>query len=131
MHNRGDGGRSPRPDTLSRHNMVVNPPVLTGAARRYSATGLGKHWSPDRRQPAAGDLPPDRPRRRLVPLGKLREALARQSARLKANSSNICCSRSNNSWRRHKSDSEQIDIKYSHPPIDVLHHKIMKVSASF
>ncbi len=106
---------SPPLDALSRDHMLPNPSAPTGAgACRYSGTGLGKHWSPDRRQPAPGDLPPDRPRRRRAPLGQLREALARQSARLKANSSNICCSRSENSSRRHESDSEQSDIKCPH-----------------
>jgi hypothetical protein len=53
-------------------------------------------------------------RRRLAPLGQLREALATHNARLNANNSDICCSTSPKASTSRKIDFAETGIKYPH-----------------
>src|ERR1700751_436850 len=69
-----------------------------------------EHRSSEGRPPVRTDLAPGPPMRRLAPLGQLREALARHNARLNANSSDICCSRSTKASRRREIDLAQNDM---------------------
>jgi hypothetical protein len=96
----------------------------------YFGAGPEEYRSSQRRPAARTDLTPDLPGRRLAPFGQLREALARHNARLNANSSDICCSRSIKASKPRKIDSVQIDIKYP-TSIKVLEHKLIKVAAHF
>jgi hypothetical protein len=97
---------------------------------RYFGAGPDEHRSSQRRPTARTGLTTDPPGRRLAPFGQLREALARHNARLNANSSVICCSRSIKASKPREIDSVQIDIKYP-TAMGVLEHKTPKCAAHF
>jgi hypothetical protein len=100
------------------------------ACMRHLGLGLAEHRPSERRPPVRTGLVPEAPRRRLAPLGQLREALARHNARLNANSSDICCSRSTKISRLSENDLALTDINYP-TAMGVLDHRTMKVSADF
>jgi hypothetical protein len=107
------------------------PRQRRGAASvRYFGAGPDEYRSSEWRPTARTGLTADLPGRRLAPFGQLRDALARHNARLNANSSVICCSRSIKASKPREIDSVQIDIKYP-TGMGVLEHKIPKGAAHF
>jgi hypothetical protein len=129
--NVAESSHRPMIEGIVKLNYWAMPPtarVAAAAPVRYFAVGLAECRSIERRPIAATDLMPDLPRRRLAPLGQLQEAFSRHNARLNANSSNICCSRSIKASSLRESDWVQTGIKNTPTATGVLNFRTTKVS---